>query len=174
MKWDDLPEQPCLISRTLAVIGDRWTMLILRDCFGGVRKFDDFRENLGISRTIVAQRLALLVEEGVLDKRAYQERPTRYEYRLTAKGLDLYPLIIGMFDWGRRHYPLEAGLPVIHQHKACGKDFTAILSCSECGEEVTARDVLARAGPALPAGYRKGLIGMGRASPGGPKSMVQR
>jgi DNA-binding HxlR family transcriptional regulator len=154
MKWDDLAGEPCLISRTLAVVGDRWTMLILRDCFAGVRKFDDFQARLGISRTIVAQRLALLVDEGVLDKTAYQTRPTRYEYRLTEKGLELYPLVMGMFDWGRRHYPLEGGLPVIHQHKACGHDFNPVLSCSACGEEISARAVRTRPGPAMPDGYR--------------------
>lgn len=154
MKWDDLPDQPCLISRTMAVLGDRWTMLILRDAFARVRRFDDFQAQLGISRTIVADRLALLVDEGVLEKRAYQERPPRHEYRLTQKGLDLYPLLMTMFDWGRRYYPLEGGLPVIHRHKKCGADFTPVLSCSECGEAVGARDVLSRPGPGLPAGYR--------------------
>lgn len=161
MKWDDLPAQPCLISRTLSVIGDRWTMLMLRDAFAGTRRFDDFQARLGISRTIIADRLALLTREGVFDKIAYQDRPPRHEYRLTEKGLDLYPLIMGMFDWGRRHYPLEGGLPVLHRHKACGQDFTPVLSCSACGEEVTARAVQARPGPA-PAST--GATGPGDAS----------
>lgn len=154
MKWEDLSSEPCLISRTLAVVGDRWTMLILRDCFAGVRRFAEFQAKLGISRTIVAQRLAALVEEGVLQKNAYQDRPVRYEYRLTEKGLDLYPLVLGMFEWGRKHYPMQEGVPVIHQHTGCGQDFHPVTTCSECGDEVTARSVKARSGPGLPDGYR--------------------
>lgn len=148
MKWEELQAQPCLISRALSVVGDRWTILILRDALAGTRRFDDFQARLGISRTIIADRLALLVREGVFDKLAYQDRPSRYEYRLTAKGLELYPLIMGMFEWGRRHYPLEQGLPVIHKHKGCGHDFTPVLTCSECGEAIMARNVEARPGPA--------------------------
>ncbi|MDE2434780.1 MAG: helix-turn-helix transcriptional regulator [Sphingomonadales bacterium] len=133
----------------MAIIGDRWTMLIIRDCFAGVRRFDDFQERLGISRTIVADRLALLTEEGVLEKRAYQQRPTRHEYRLTPKGLDLYPALLSLFEWGRRHYPMSGGLPVIHRHATCGEDFTPVMSCSQCGEEIEARNVVARPGPGL-------------------------
>ncbi|MBS0482893.1 MAG: helix-turn-helix transcriptional regulator [Proteobacteria bacterium] len=151
MKWNELQDQPCLIARTMAIIGDRWTMLIIRDCFAGVRRFDEFQERLGISRTIVADRLALLTDEGVLEKRAYQQRPVRHEYRLTAKGLDLYPTLLTLFDWGRRHYPMETGLPVIHRHLTCDADFTPVIGCSHCGEEVNARNVAARTGPGLAA-----------------------
>ncbi|WJY19935.1 helix-turn-helix domain-containing protein [Alteriqipengyuania flavescens] len=147
MKWDELSEQPCLISRSLAVIGDRWTLLILRELFFGVRRFDVIKENLGISRTVVAERLSVLVEEGVLRKEAYCERPLRHEYRLTRKGLDLYPILLTLFDWSRKHYPVEEGLPVIHVHRSCGKPTTPLLTCSECGEELTARNVEARPGP---------------------------
>lgn len=124
---------------------------MLRDAFSGTRRFDDFQASLGISRTIIADRLALLVEEGVLDKVAYQSRPPRHEYRLTPKGLDLYPVVMAMFDWGRRHYPIEEGLPVIHRHKTCGHDFTPVVTCSECGEPIAPRDVEARPGPGLRA-----------------------
>lgn len=86
MKWDDLAQQPCSIARTLAVIGDRWTLMILRDCFLGVRRFEAFQTRLNISRTIVTDRLRVLVEEGVLRREAYQDNPLRHEYRLTAKG----------------------------------------------------------------------------------------
>src|SRR3954469_14636070 len=89
MKWDALRDEPCSVARTVAVIGDRWTLMILRDCFLGVRRFEDFQARLGISRTITTERLKTLVDEGVLRKVAYQDRPTRYEYRLTDKGLDL-------------------------------------------------------------------------------------
>lgn len=149
MKWTELPDQPCLIARSVAILGDRWTMLILRDAFAGLRRFDQFQESLGISRTIVTDRLNLLVEEGVLEKRLYQQHPPRNEYRLTSKGLDLYPVLLAIFDWGRQHYPIEAGLPVIHTHKSCGHDFAPVTTCSHCGEHVTAHNVNARRGPGL-------------------------
>ena len=88
MKWDELAQEPCSVARSLAVIGDRWTLMILRDAFLGVRRFEAFQARLGISRSIVTERLTLLVAEGVLERRPYQDRPVRHEYRLTAKGLE--------------------------------------------------------------------------------------
>lgn len=146
MKWDDLADQPCSVARSTAVIGDRWTLMILRDCFLGVRRFEAFQERLGISRTIIADRLKLLTDEGVLKKVAYQERPVRHEYRLTEKGLDLYPVILAIVSWGDRHYADQRGPPIIRRHKACGCDFQPVMTCSECGGAVEARDVEARAG----------------------------
>ena len=147
MKWDALADQPCSIARTLAVIGDRWTLMILRDCFLGVRRFETFQARLGISRTIVTDRLRVLVEEGVLRREAYQSNPTRHEYRLTAKGLDLHPVILAIARFGDVHYAGEAGAPLIRRHKGCGCDFQPVQTCSECGETVTAREVEARPGP---------------------------
>lgn len=146
MKWEDLADQPCSVARSTAVIGDRWTLMILRDCFLGVRRFEAFQERLGISRTIIADRLKLLTDEGVLRKVAYQERPVRHEYRLTEKGLDLYPVILAIVSWGDRHYADDRGPPILRRHKACGCDFQPVMSCSECGEAVGAREVEARAG----------------------------
>ena len=146
MKWDDLADQPCSVARATAVIGDRWTLMILRDCFMGVRRFEAFQERLGISRTVIADRLKLLTDEGVLKKVAYQERPVRHEYRLTGKGLDLYPVILAVVNWGDRHYADERGPPIIRRHKACGCDFQPVLTCSECAEPLDARGVEARAG----------------------------
>jgi DNA-binding HxlR family transcriptional regulator len=147
MKWEDLATEPCSVARTVAVIGDRWTLLILRDCFLGVRRFEAFQERLGISRTIIAERLKLLVDEGVLAKVAYQERPVRHEYRLTEKGLALHPVIMAVVNWGDRFYAGEAGAPLLHRHKACGHDFHPVMTCSECGEAVGPRDVEPHAGP---------------------------
>lgn len=147
MKWHQLPDEPCSVARTMAVIGDRWTLLILRDCFLGVRRFETFQERLGISRTIIADRLKLLTDEGVLRREPYQQRPARYEYRLTAKGLDLHPVLMAVVGWGDRHYAGGAGPPVLNRHKACGCDFHAVMTCSECGETVGPRDVHSRAGP---------------------------
>ena len=120
MKRDDLKDQPCSMARTVAVIGDRWTLMLLRDCFLGVRRFDTFQERLGISRTIIAERLKLLVDEGVLARVRYQDRPPRDEYRLTPKGFDLYPVVMSIVHWGNRHYAGEAGPPMLHRQRTCG------------------------------------------------------
>src|SRR5438105_11200067 len=109
MRWDSLAKENCSLARTLAVIGDRWTLLILRDAFLRVRRFEEFETSLKIARRVLSERLALLVEEGVLSRVAYQERPVRYEYRLTEKGLDLYPAILSLVHWGDRHYAGRKG-----------------------------------------------------------------
>lgn len=146
MKWSELAGETCSVARTVAVIGDRWTLMLLRDCFLGVRRFEDFERRLGISRSIVSDRLKRLVDEGVLRREAYQHRPVRHEYRLTEKGLDLHPVFMAIVHWGDVHYAGEAGPPMIHRHKACGCDFAPVIACSECGGTVTARDVEVRAG----------------------------
>ena len=146
MKWEDLAQEPCSVARSVAVIGDRRTLMILRDCFLGVRRFEAFQERLGISRTIIADRLKHLTEEGVLRRVAYQEHPVRHEYRLTDKGLDLHPVVMAIVHWGDRHYAGEAGPPLLHRHKTCGCDFHPVQTCSECGEPVDARAVETRPG----------------------------
>ena len=146
MKWEELAQEPCSVARSVAVIGDRWTLMILRDCFLGVRRFEAFQERLGISRTIIADRLKHLTQEGVLRRVPYQENPTRYEYRLTDKGLDLHPVIMAVVHWGDRHYAGDAGPPLLHRHKACGCDFHPVQTCSECGEPLDARAVETRPG----------------------------
>ncbi|WP_312165157.1 helix-turn-helix domain-containing protein [Phenylobacterium sp.] len=146
MKWEDLAHEPCSVARSVAVIGDRWTLMILRDCFLGVRRFEAFQERLGISRTIISDRLKLLTEEGVLRRTPYQDHPTRFEYRLTDKGLALHPVIMAIVHWGDRHYAGEAGPPLLHRHKGCGCDFHPVQTCSECGEPVQAREVETRPG----------------------------
>lgn len=141
MKWNELAAEPCSIARSVAVIGDRWTLMLLRDCFLGVRRFEAFEQRLGISRSIIADRLKMLTDEGVLRKEAYQDHPVRHEYRLTDKGLALHPVVMAIVHWGDVHYAGAQGPPLIHRHRACGCDFTPVQTCSECGETVTARDV---------------------------------
>jgi DNA-binding HxlR family transcriptional regulator len=134
------------------VVGDRWSLLILRDAFLRVRRFDDFQRRLGIARPILSQRLEALVEAGVLAKVAYQDRPLRHEYRLTPKGLDLHPVILALVHWGDTHLAGGAGRPLLHRHTACGHIFDPVLACSECGQAITAREVEALPGPgAAPA-----------------------
>lgn len=145
MRWETLADQPCSMARTLAVVGDRWTLMILRDAFLKVRRFDDFQKSLGLARRVLSERLALLVGEGVLEKRPYQDRPMRHEYRLTDKGLDLYPAVLSLVHWGDKYYAGDAGPPILHHHKTCGHDFHSVLTCSECGKKVKPKQVTARA-----------------------------
>ena len=143
MRWNTLAREDCSLARTLAAIGDRWTLMILRDAFLRVRRFEDFEQSLKIARRVLSERLALLVEHGILAKVPYQERPLRHEYRLTEKGLELYPALVSLVHWGDKHYASKAGPPVIHRHLKCGRDFRSVMTCSECGEPVAAREVLA-------------------------------
>jgi len=147
MKWHGLSKENCSLARSLAVVGDRWTLLILRDAFMRVRRFEDFEKSLKIARRVLAERLALLVDEGILAKVPYQERPTRHEYRLTEKGLELYPALISLVHWGDKHYAGRKGAPVLHTHLKCGHDFRSVLTCSECGEPVSARETAIKPGP---------------------------
>ena len=147
MKWEDLSREPCSVARTLAVIGDRWTLMILRDCFLGVRRFEAFQARLGISRSIVTERLNLLVAEGVLERRPYQDRPVRHEYRLTPKGLDLHPVIMAIVHWGDVHMAEPEGRPLLHRHSRCGQLFDPLTVCSHCGEPLSPRDVTVEPGP---------------------------
>jgi DNA-binding HxlR family transcriptional regulator len=136
----------CSVAQCLEVVGEWWSMLIIRDAFLGVTRFDDFQQRLGIARNILNQRLTRLVEEGVLDKVAYSDHPPRYDYRLTAKGRDLWPIITAMRQWGDQHAAPD-GPPLKVVHKKCGKLSQAIMTCSACGERLTGRDVRAVPGP---------------------------
>ena len=137
------------MARTLAVIGDRWTLLILRECFLRVRRFDHFQERLGIGRPILTERLQKLVDHFVLTKVAYQENPTRYEYRLTPKGRDLYPVVLSIVHWGDVHLSGRKGRPVMHEHVSCGHVFDPVTTCSACAEALDPRDVRVLPGPGL-------------------------
>lgn len=144
MRWDEIRALPCSVARTLSVIGDRWTLLVLRDCFLGARRFDEFQSSLGCSPHLLSTRLAGLVEDGILQRRPYQERPARHEYRLTAKGRDLYPVIASLVVWGDRWMNEGSGRPVDLFHRSCGHRTTPELHCSECGEAIDPREMKAR------------------------------
>lgn len=147
MRWGEMQDENCSIARTLSVIGDRWAMLILRDAFLRIRKFDDFQKDLGISKQRLSEQLKKLVEEGVLSKAEYQTNPARFEYRLTAKGMDLYPVVMAMVNWGDKYMDKGKGAPMVYKHTTCGNYFTARMHCSECGEVVDPRDVRPEIGP---------------------------
>ena len=137
--------QFCSIARTLEVIGDRWTLLVIRDAFLGVRRFEDFQKSLGVARNVLTDRLNRLVDEGILRRNLYQERPERYEYRLTRKGVELWPAMMTMMKWGDRYlYP--EGHPRLVLHKGCGGEIDERLHCSKCGAELGPTDVYVEAG----------------------------
>ena len=131
----------CSIARALDVVGERWSLLILRDAFYGVRRFDDFQKDLGVARNVLTDRLTKLVEHGVLERRPYEARPPRFEYRLTQKGKALLPVLLAMMQWGDRWATNEDHPPVTLTHTSCGKRTHVVGVCAECGEELAARDL---------------------------------
>ena len=147
----DYDSANCTIGATVDILGERPTFLVLREAFNGVRRFDDMQRSLGIGRNVLTQRLKRLVDEGMLDRVRYQEKPDRYEYVLTEKGRDFYPVLAAMITWGDRWLAGEEGPPIVLRHAPCGHDMTARVVCSECGEPIRAKDVRARIGPGFPA-----------------------
>jgi DNA-binding HxlR family transcriptional regulator len=146
MLGSDYSAQNCSIARTLELVGERWTFLVLRDVFLGVRRFDAMQRDLGVARNVLAARLDRLVGEGILMKAPYSERPPRYEYRLTEKGVDLWPVVVELLRWGDR-YAAPDGPPVVIRHKGCGGELGERRVCTRCGKPLGARDVRAEPGP---------------------------
>jgi DNA-binding HxlR family transcriptional regulator len=146
----DYEGQNCSIARTLELIGERWTLLIIRDAFLGVRRFEDFQADLGVARNVLSARLGRLVDEGILERRRYQERPERYEYRLTEKGIGLWPVMISLVKWGDK-YTAQDGPPRLILHRDCGGQVDEHLMCDRCRAPLTARDVFTRPGPGATA-----------------------
>jgi DNA-binding HxlR family transcriptional regulator len=143
VRWNEIGDVRCSIARALSVVGDRWTLLLLRDLFLGARRFEHFEASLGASPHVLSTRLRKLVDHDILERRPYQERPLRHEYRLTEKGRDLYPVIVGLVGWGDRWMADEHGPPVLLEHQTCGHTMHPELHCSECGESLRAQDVSA-------------------------------
>lgn len=141
----DLSSFECSVARTLDVVGDKWTLLVLRDAFYGVRRFEDFTRDLGIARNVLTDRLTRLVEVGVLERRQYEAHPPRFEYRLTAKGRDLLPVVLAMMHWGDTWQRAEgAEEPVDLIHVDCGRTTHAVTACARCGESLTPFNVRVR------------------------------
>ena len=143
--------QNCSIAKSLELIGERWTMLIVREVFLGNRRFDEIATRLDIARNVLTARLTRLVDEGVLTKARYQERPERFEYRLSEKGIELWPTIITLMKWGDRYYAPPEGKPRIVRHRDCGGEVTGHLTCDRCGASLTAREVVSEPGPGVSA-----------------------
>jgi len=139
----------CSIARTLGVVGEKWTLLVLREAFYGVRRFDDFHAALGCARNLLSARLKTLVENGLLEKQAYRDDRGRRrdEYRLTDKGRDLLPAVVALMQWGDRWAADDAGPAVVLRHRDCGEPVSARLSCDAGHAPLGARDVRAVPGP---------------------------
>lgn len=136
----------CSIAASLGIIGDRWTILILRDAFRGLRRFDEFRRDLDIPRAVLSDRLRRLVDGGVMVRRVYQDRPVRHEYRLTKMGLELSPILVALMQWGDR-WCLDSGPPTLLVHEPCGTEINLRFHCWACDEPFTATDIISRPGP---------------------------
>jgi DNA-binding HxlR family transcriptional regulator len=136
----DYPGQVCSIARSLEVVGERWTLLILRDVFLGIHRFDDLVESLGVTRTVLARRLRKLVDEEVLERRP-TDRPDRVEYHLTEKGQALVPVLATLMRWGDRYYTGPDGPPRLMLHRGCGGELTPRFTCSRCEKALGPNDI---------------------------------
>ena len=146
MQRSSFREMNCSIGQSLEVVGEWWSLLIIRDAFMGVTRFDEFQERLGIARNVLNQRLSHLVEEGVFERVAYNEHPPRYDYVLTEQGRDLWPVVVALRQWGDR-WRAPDGPPLQLVHRECGHIAELVPVCSHCGEPVGPSDVSVVTGP---------------------------
>ena len=144
MRGVQLSDLHCSVARTLDIVGERWTLLVLRDAFNGKRRFEEFAASLPIARNVLTARLNTLVEHRILRRERYQDRPERFEYRLTEAGRELYPVLIGLLQWGDRHLAGEGGPPLIVTHRDCTGHPEARVVCTDCGEPLDPRASTAR------------------------------
>ena len=153
MKHGSLADTSCAIARSVAVLGERWTFVILRQAFMGARRFEDYSQGTGIARNILTERLRTLVEHGILERRPYAQHATRtlFEYRLTQKGLDLYPVMIGLMQWGNKHGGFDDGPPLELEHRTCGHMIEPRFTCPECGDVIDPRQMRPHAAQHAPA-----------------------
>jgi DNA-binding HxlR family transcriptional regulator len=147
MRKASFAEMNCSIAQSLEIVGEWWTLLILRDAFLGVRRFDDFVERLGISRNVLTIRLDTLVAADILERRPYDEARGRYDYVLTDKGRALWPVMTALRQWGDQWIYGTGNEPLLIEHRGCGSITTAQMTCDTCGEALDARSVRAIPGP---------------------------
>jgi DNA-binding HxlR family transcriptional regulator len=147
----DYDTQTCSIARSLEVIGERWSLLIIRDVLQGRTRFDDIRRFLGIPRGVLTARLKYLIDEGVLERHRYLDHPPRHEYRLTPKGLKLWPVLVHLARWGDEFYLDARGAPLIVEHIECGGHPDGHLLCDRCGVALTSENTVSLPGPAFAA-----------------------
>jgi len=152
MSRTDVPDystENCSIAASLALLGEKWTLLVLRDAFNGVRRFEDMYQRIGAPRQVLSARLSRLVDEGVLRRVPYREpgQRQRDEYRLTQKGLDLYPVLVALMHWGDKWAADPDGPAVTLHHRDCGSDVGLALWCADGHQLADAREVTPRPGP---------------------------
>jgi DNA-binding HxlR family transcriptional regulator len=149
MQWLEMDTGNCSIQRALAVVGEKWTIQVLREAFNDVRRFDQIRDHAGMSDAVLSDRLRTLVSEGVLEAIPYREpgRRMRHEYRLTEKGLDLYPLLIALLQWGDRYYADSEGPAIVVAHDGCGEPVEAVVECATGHRLTSAADSYTVPGP---------------------------
>lgn len=143
----------CSIARSLDIVGEPWTPLIIRDLWLGRTRFDAIQRNLDISRKVLTERLSTLVEQGVVERKPYQRDPDRYEYLLTRKGRELMNVLLALMAWGDRWVSGKGGEPMLVRHKACGKRTQAQVTCPCCGEPLRAEDTAIAPGPGARQGW---------------------
>lgn len=145
----DWSVENCTIARAMSVLGERWTLVVLREVFSGIRRFDDMRKRTGIPRQVLTARLAMLVQRGVLRREPYREPGARlrHEYRLTTMGLELWPVLVAILEWGDRHLADPEGSPLTAVHRDCGAEVRAVLHCAAGHEVTNPREVVPRPGP---------------------------
>jgi DNA-binding HxlR family transcriptional regulator len=142
-------EQVCSVARALEVVGERWTLLIVRDALLGLQRFDQLQQSLGIARNVLTDRLNRLVEAGAMERVRYQERPERYEYHLTAMGQQLATPVLALMHWGDDHLAGKAGPPRLVEHVGCGGAVRERFVCTGCGQVLEPEQVDVLPGPAL-------------------------
>jgi DNA-binding HxlR family transcriptional regulator len=153
-----LSDTNCSIARTMDIIGDGWTALILRDVFAGITRFEQFQRDLDVSRKLLAARLERLVNQGILERRQYSQHPPRYDYLPTDKGVELFPVIAAIMHWGDRWTAGASGPPALIRHNTCGSYTTGKVICEQCGEPLAFEDVTAEAGPGGRIGERTRVL----------------
>lgn len=146
MGWESIENQECSIARALSIFGDRWTLLIIRDCFKRVTKFSEFQKSLGIPKHRLSDRLTRLVDAGILEKKLYDEARNRFEYKLTERGFELYPILMGLVQWGDKWMGNEDEPPMQFRHKTCGQLTKPMLVCDCCAHEILPHDIQALPG----------------------------
>jgi DNA-binding HxlR family transcriptional regulator len=147
MPYRPFANQNCSVARALEVVGERWTLLIMREILFGHRRFAEIRRNTGIAPNILSDRLAVLVDQGILKRRLYSRHPESYEYVPTRKGLDLNRVIVALLQWGDKYAAPESGPPRVAVHTTCGHDADPELHCTHCGEAIGPAELVVRPGP---------------------------
>ena len=150
MKRTSFAKWPCSIARTIDLIGDWWTPLVLREAFYGVTRFEEMQRSLGIGRNVLTERLQRLVAEEILERRKYQDHPERFEYKLTEKGRELFPVFAAVARWGDRWLDRGRGAPVLFRHRPCGHITQAEVVCAECRRPLELSEMESELGPGFP------------------------